>query len=86
MLQTVNFYGFEKAFHMAGRGHQFSYEALKALFDYYELEYEGTYNLDVIEICCTWTEEELTFDEREEIEGETLAIRLDNGNTLYINY
>lgn len=49
---------FRKAFHDMGRGNQFSPEALDALFEYYEhapsaWEY---YELDVIEICCEWTE------------------------------
>jgi|TARA_R110000787_G_scaffold285592_1_gene401749 hypothetical protein len=38
-----------------GRGEQFSYEALEVLFDYYEMGCDD-YNLDVIEICCEWSE------------------------------
>lgn len=49
---------FHKAFHDMGRGNQFSYEALDALFDFYSEmaeDAEGV-ELDVIGICCDWTE------------------------------
>ena len=47
---------FMDEFARMGRGEQFSYEALEALFDFYdELE---DFELDVIAICCEWTEYE----------------------------
>ena len=59
MKQTVNNSDFHDAFHKAGRDSQFSYEALNLLFDYFE-EVESDcgqeIELDVIAICCDYTE------------------------------
>ena len=61
MKTTINEYQFEQAFVKAGRGEQFSREALKALFEYIE-EYEDStgeeIELDVIGLCCEFTEYE----------------------------
>lgn len=46
---------FRDAFHRAGRGTQFSYEALGMLFDYFE-ECDPDMELDVIAICCEYCE------------------------------
>jgi hypothetical protein len=61
MIQTINKYGFEQAFKQAGRGEQFSYAALGALFDYFEEYEESTgeqIELDVVAICCEYEEAE----------------------------
>ena len=59
MKKTINFYDFSDAFIKAGRGNQFTYKGQRALFDYIE-EYEedcGTeIELDVIALCCEFTE------------------------------
>ena len=61
MIQTINEYQFSDAFHKMGRGEQFSYEGLKALYDYLE-DYEDStgeqIELDVIALCCDYTEYE----------------------------
>lgn len=60
MIQTVNLNNFRDAFTNRGRGEQFSYEGLEVLFDYLESLEEGggtPYELDVIAICCDFTEE-----------------------------
>jgi hypothetical protein len=62
MHTTINVHQFRDAFHQMGRGKQFSYEALGVLFDYYEMGCDD-YNLDVIEICCEWSE----YDSMEEL-------------------
>ena len=56
MKQTVDYYGFVATFNRMGRGEQFSYSALEALFEYLEDVYEGDYDLDVIALCCEWNE------------------------------
>lgn len=60
MKQTISFYDFERAFHDI-RPDNFSYSGLKALFDYLE-EYEESTDeeieLDVIAICCDYSEYE----------------------------
>jgi hypothetical protein len=74
------------------RPDQFSYDALRALFDWYEELEEATgeqIKLDVIAICCDWTEyeniEEFRKDFGEEyedisdIENDTTVIEFDGG-------
>ena len=60
MKTTVSRYDFERAFVDAGRKDQFSYEGLKALFDYFESYEEETgqeIELDVVAICCEYSED-----------------------------
>ena len=58
MKQTVNFSTFQTAFEQL-RPNNFSYEGLTALFDYFE-QYEADtgeeLELDVIAICCEYSE------------------------------
>lgn len=42
---------------MAGRGDQFSYEALSLLYDFLE-DTNPDYELDVIELCCEYIEQD----------------------------
>jgi hypothetical protein len=61
MIQTINKSDFTTAFHRMGRGNQFSYEGLIALYDYLENYEESTgdqIELDVIALCCDYTEYE----------------------------
>jgi predicted ArsR family transcriptional regulator len=60
IVQNLNVYQFRDAFRAAGRNEQFSYEGLGALFDYLEQYSEDTgepFELDVIAICCDFSEE-----------------------------
>ena len=59
MIQTVFFDDFVDAFTRMGRGDQFSYAGLRALFDHIEEVEEERgeqYELDVIALCCDWEE------------------------------
>lgn len=59
MKQTINFNQFHDAFHNMNRGDNFTYDGLRALFDYLEqCEEETDYEmeLDVIALCCEFTE------------------------------
>lgn len=59
MYQNVSQLTFIDQFTKMGRSSQFSYPALDALFEYYEELEESTgqpIELDVIGICCDWTE------------------------------
>ena len=61
MKQTVNFYDFDRAFELADRLDNFSYEGRRALFDYleqYEEDCDTELELDVIGLCCDFTEYE----------------------------
>ena len=52
-------YQFERAFKNMDRGDQFSYDGLKALYEYLEEYEESTgenIDLDVIALCCDYTE------------------------------
>lgn len=61
MKQTINLNGFIDAFQAMGREDSFTYDGMKALFDYIE-EYEAStgeeIELDVIALCCEYTEYE----------------------------
>jgi hypothetical protein len=62
MKTTVSRYDFERAFVDADRKENFSYEALGLLFDYFESYEEETgqeIELDVIAICCDYSEDTL---------------------------
>ena len=59
MKTTLSVYDFRDAFHKAGRGNQFSYDALGIIFDYLEEMESGSgeeYELDVIALCCELSE------------------------------
>lgn len=56
MKQTINFHDFVDAFNRMGRGEQFSYSGLKALFEYLEDIFDGDYELGVIALCSEWAE------------------------------
>lgn len=70
IVQTVDLYTFREAFRLAGRNDQFSYAGLECLFDYFEEYSEDIgepFELDVIAICCDYTEatwEEIAEDYR----------------------
>jgi hypothetical protein len=60
MKQTIHLSDFRDAFHKAGRGTQFSYQALELIYDYLiEMEQgEGEeFELDVIGLCCDISED-----------------------------
>ena len=55
MIQTINLEDFRQAFRNMDRGEQFSYEALELIFNHLE-ECDPDFELDVIAICCDFTE------------------------------
>lgn len=60
MIQTVTLHDFRSAFKNSGRETQFSFDAQRLLFDYFEQVEEDTgeqIELDIIAICCEYTEE-----------------------------
>lgn len=73
MKQNVNLYNFQDAFEKSGRGGQFSYEALQALFNYLEQLEEDMgeeIELDVIALCCEYMEIEDDEEQYKEYVGE----------------
>jgi hypothetical protein len=60
MKNTLTFPTFADAFRSHGRSDQFSYSALKSLFNHFEELEDSTgeaLKLDVIDICCEYSEE-----------------------------
>jgi len=55
MKQTVNFNDFVDAFKSANRKNQFSYDGLKAIFEYMK-DIDPDYELDIIALCCEFVE------------------------------
>jgi len=92
MKQTITFGQFQDAFYNMDRQGQFSYPAKKALFEYLEEYGDSTgeeIELDVIALCCDFTEYDsledfhLEYDAEDcpdidAIECETQVIRIDN--------
>ena len=61
MKQTIDLYEFRNAFNVMGRDDSFTYEGLSALFDWLSEIEDGTgeeMELDVVGICCEFTEYE----------------------------
>ena len=91
MKKTINMYDFERAFIDMERNNQFSYEGLKALFEYLE-EYEDSceteLELDVIALCCDFTEYDSFKDIEniEDIEDYTQVIKIDDESFIIQNY
>ena len=56
MKQTIYFHDFVAAFKRIDHGEQFSCGGLKALFEYLEDVHYGNYDLDVVALCCEWSE------------------------------
>lgn len=57
IVKTFDLYDFRREFERYDRGDRFSDEALEELYNYYD-DFGEPYELDVIEICCNWTEYE----------------------------
>ena len=93
MRKVINREEFVQAFNQCDREEQFSRTAREALFEYLEdLEEDigEKIELDVIALCCEWSEETPgeIFDnygigDFEELRDNTTAIKLCNGNILY---
>ena len=61
MITTINEYDFTTAFHKMGRGNNFTYEGLKALYNYLEDlgdDIGEPIELDVVALCCEYIEYE----------------------------
>ena len=91
MIDTITKHSFQDAFHKMGRKDQFSYKGLDALFDYFEMLEEDTdqqIELDVIAICCEYSEYENLkdfqdnygdeYESLEDIENNTTLIKIED--------
>jgi len=93
MVQTITKSDFTTAFHRMGRGEQFTYEGLNALYDYLEDlgdDIGEPIELDVIAFCCEYAEYESLeefqedysedYQSIEEIEQSTTVIMIDDSS------
>lgn len=96
MKQAVNLYEFKQAFADYGRKDNFSYDGLEVLFNYLQDYEESTcteIDLDVIAICCDYTESTIQealesngLNSIEELVEYTMVIPVDNDRIIYQNY
>jgi hypothetical protein len=87
MKQTITKSDFRDAFKEMGRESNFSYDGLGALFDYLE-EMDENAELDVIAICCDFSEYENLeefqgdysgdYETIEDVENATTVIKVDD--------
>ena len=99
IVQSINsVYQFEAAFKEAGRSEQFSWEGLKALFDYlnnFSDDVGENIELDVISLCCDYSEDDykdiaenysidLSEAEGDEDEEKNIVIKHLEYNTHYL--
>ena len=87
MYQQINFYDFEKAFLSMGRENNFTYLGKKELFDWLEcLEDDQSkgIQLDVIALCCEFTEYENMKDFQKDYGKEYKNIEDVEYNTIVI--
>lgn len=77
VVKTLNVHDFRQAFIDYNRGEQFTYDALTALFEWLEELAEDTgtpYELDVIALCCEFTE----YEDLAEVQANYSSTKLDN--------
>ena len=97
MKQSINMYDFERAFKNFERMNNFSYDGLKALFEYLEDYEEDTgeeIELDVIALCCDYMEYDslkeynddygTKYSEIDAIQDDTTLIKIDGLNSFII--
>lgn len=72
IIKSFDLYDFKREFERYDRGDRFSDESMEELYYYYD-DLGEPYELDVIEICCNWTEFE-NFDEFAENYGYTKEV------------
>jgi hypothetical protein len=94
MWKEITKSSFRDAFIDYDRKDQFSYEGLGVIYDFLE-ECDPDWELDVIAICCDFTEYESLEDFNkehdpaesiEEIEERTTVLRIDKGSFIIQNY
>ena len=89
MIKVLTFSDFCDEFSIMGRSTQFSHEAKRALFDWLEDFEDGDYELDVIEICCGWSEDSIAYacDKYsctiDELRENTFVLDIDSDTILY---
>lgn len=98
MKKTIGVYDFIDEFRGGQYKNNFSYEGLKALFEYFENYEEETgeeIELDVVTIACEWTEYESLEEIKEnyscietldDLYNYTSVIEVDNGDIIIMDF
>ena len=89
----IGFNQFCDQFLYKNRENNFSYEGKRVLFDYLEDTYDGEYDLDVVELCCAYSEDSIEnvlennyFSSIEELERNALVLHVDSETIIYECY
>jgi hypothetical protein len=85
MKKTINFYDFEDAFKKYDRDINFSYDGKRALFDYLEELEKGSeeeMELDVIGLCCDFSEYKSAYEAMEQYQPEDMPVEGEPGDDL----
>ena len=93
IIKRLSFYDFKREFEDYNRGEQFTLQGLSALYEYVlELSEESgeNYDMDVIELCITFTEyesvshalKEYGLTNYEQLEDSTIILHLDDGKII----
>jgi hypothetical protein len=92
IYQTLTRSEFRDCFDRMGRGKQFSYDGLGALYDYLE-ELGDDYELGVISLCCEFTEstiaealKEYDCETLDDLNDKTFVIQVDDDTVIYQNF
>lgn len=90
IYQSLTKSKFRDVFHHMGRDN-FSYDGLGVLYDYLEEAY-GSYDLDVIALCCDFTESSIAdalkaydLESLDELRDNTLVLDVDDETIIYQN-
>ena len=91
-LAITDWSDLKEAFKAYGRGEQFTSDGFEALYDFLdELGLDAP--IDVISLCCDFSEDDAAavlsdydLDSLEDLQDNTWAVELDNGNILYASY
>ena len=97
IIKELNFYDFKREFEDYNRDKQFTLQGLSALYEYVlELSEDSgeNYNIDVIELCTTFTEYESVNQALEDygltnygqLEENTIVLPLDDGKIIIQNF
>ena len=97
IIKELTFYDFVKAFENHNRENQFTRAGLSALYDYleeYSEEIGEHFKLDVIGLCCEFTEyprvsdalKDYNLSSYDELASSTLIIPTDDGGLLIQNF
>lgn len=87
MKKTVYADDFVRAFDEMGRGDNFTKAGRYALYDYLvdmetDMGSDGEYELDVIELCCTFSEYPTAYDAMQQYQPDDMPVEGDEGDDL----